>query len=137
MDYDIAVLTLRTPLQFGTRVNSIPIATSGTVPMGKCVAVGWGETEDVGTPPGELLQKVELDIVDPVTCNALWAPHQTSVTDRMICGHSPNKGTCNGDSGSGFICKNGSTYYLAGGADKKISQKIIDSSLILLLISFI
>jgi len=111
---DIALLTLSQPLVFGSRIQSIKIPSSGTIPLGSCTAVGWGSTRSHMDPSyPDVLQKVELNIVERDTCEEImdeWKP----INDGMICANGHSSGTCVGDSGSGFICRDFAGSYLAG-----------------------
>lgn len=117
-DGDVALLSLGTSLAYNARVGPIEIPSSGTIPTATCIAVGWGSIRHgEGSPEyPQVLQKVELEMVDRESCEEVMES-VNPITAGMICGSAKNyKGTCYGDSGSGFICKSsGGSYYLAGG----------------------
>jgi len=126
---DIALLRLSSSLTYNSRVNSIKI-TEDNIIIGSCIAIGWGNIRnDGGVEYPEVLQKVSLDIVERNLCKEAYDSYN-EVTEGMLCASRQGKGTCLGDSGSGFICTNNAgEKYLAGIVSWGVEPCAVDESL--------
>ncbi|XP_035824223.1 chymotrypsinogen A [Aplysia californica] len=116
-DYDVAVLTLSTELEYSycvapiclPRVNTTP--RQGTV----CTAAGWGTQRYGGRNLTPLLQKVNLPIVDQNSCVRSYGSRY--INNLKICAGDYRNGgidTCQGDSGGPLMCMSGGRYFLQG-----------------------
>jgi len=113
VDYDVAVLTLSTPLTFSADIAAASLVASGSEPTsGESVTViGWGTTSEGGSVSTNLRQ-VSVPVVSLATCKNDYAQAGT-ITARMFCAAASGKDSCNGDSGGPII--NTSTKTLLGG----------------------
>ena len=109
---DFAVITLRNPVEIGTRVNYACLPASkleGDFLTGKTVKVsGWGLLGADLSSPGNL-QTVDLPAVSNTECRS-WFPATKfpNVTDRMLCAGREGEnavGACFGDSGGKLFLK--------------------------------
>ncbi|KAG5877313.1 hypothetical protein JTB14_021108 [Gonioctena quinquepunctata] len=112
MDYDIAILTLCTPLTFSASV--LPIALPGsteTVVAGvRATVSGWGYTKEDANSVSASLKQVDVPVVDLKKCNASYKDE--AITKNMICAGYVLKGgkdACQGDSG-GPLMANGKLF---------------------------
>ncbi|RZC38769.1 uncharacterized protein BDFB_007927, partial [Asbolus verrucosus] len=100
-DYDISLLHLSEPLNFGISVAPIKYTQQSYIIRDDVVgiATGWGRLSEGGPLPMEL-QKVELPTVNIDDCKAMYGPSY-EITDRMFCAgyKEGGKDTCEGDSG--------------------------------------
>ncbi|XP_076644950.1 trypsin-7 [Halictus rubicundus] len=104
-DYDIALIRLKKPLEYGGRVRPIllaPVADhyqAGT----KAVVTGWGVLKSNGQLANQL-RKVEVPLVSNAECAELYGIRP--ITTRMICAGYVNLGgrdACQGDSGGPMV----------------------------------
>jgi secreted trypsin-like serine protease len=109
-DYDVAILTLKTPVKLDDNINVINLpkacqsidCLTGLVTPGTSVrAIGWGLTSFEGEASAVLLQ-VDMPLISNTNCqDSIGLP--VIVTDRMICAdgaqQNPVADTCQGDSG--------------------------------------
>nr|DAA64583.1 TPA_exp: chymotrypsin 8 [Locusta migratoria] len=101
---DIAVFTLETAFTLNEYVQTIPLATAGSIPTVNSSAVGsaWGSSPDN-------LQWVELSIIDYETCRQLvddlGVIGENFVVDTMVCTVpiTDGVGLCSGDSGGPLV----------------------------------
>ncbi|XP_072362058.1 coagulation factor IX-like isoform X1 [Scyliorhinus torazame] len=116
-DHDIALILLKTPIQFNTFV--IPIClpekhfaekvlmrqASGTVS-------GWGYLANMGST-ANLLQKISIPYVERSVCKA---SSKYSVTGNMFCAGNADgkKDSCQGDSGGPHVTRYRQTWFLTG-----------------------
>ncbi|KAJ8976744.1 hypothetical protein NQ317_004296 [Molorchus minor] len=104
-DYDIAVLSVITPIVFGSGVQSIPLAPAGSGPVAGATSIftGWGLTVEGGSA-SNVLQEVSLPIISQADCRAAYSV--SSITDRMFCAgllEEGGKDACHGDSGGPVV----------------------------------
>ena len=131
-DYDVAVVTLPTPLYAGSpradgsaTVAPIPLITPTLAaefadpnanPAPVAALSGWGETQPlaIGAPDNspalpQLLQAAQVHLVPDRTCAAEYAllagAGVPSITSRMLCAGEPNGSVdaCSGDSGGPLV----------------------------------
>ena len=108
VDYDVAILTLKTPVTFSDNINVINLpkacrskdCLTGLVTPGTLVrSIGWGLTSAGGEDSAILLQ-VDMPLISNQVCQT---KNTDEITDRMICAdgthQNPMAGVCQGDSG--------------------------------------
>ncbi|XP_011164376.1 chymotrypsin-1-like [Solenopsis invicta] len=99
---DVAVMTLKRPIQYNQYVQPIGLARSTPRAGQQCQLSGWGMTRANG-PLADSLLKMYQGIVDRNQCQQihrnmpLTGSHLCAVNQRGI-------GACQGDSGGPFIC---------------------------------
>lgn len=83
-DYDIAILLLKTPIQFGVGVKSISLATTGTNIVSGLAgyATGWGLTSANGHQLSDRLKYVTLPTISLGDCVQYYG---NNLTERMFC----------------------------------------------------
>ena len=110
VDYDVAILTLKTPVTFSDNINVINLpkacrskdCLTGLVTPGTSVrAIGWGLTSYEGEASAVLLQ-ADMPLISNISCqDSIGLP--ITITDRMICSdgthQNPAVDPCQGDSG--------------------------------------
>ncbi|EFN68362.1 Serine protease gd [Camponotus floridanus] len=119
-DSDLAILTLRTPVEFSPRIKPIcmwydSIDLQSVVDKAGYV-VGWGKDE-LGHPYVQEPRMAKVPIVSQESC--LWSDQRfvSFTSNRTFCaGMRDGSGPCNGDSGSGLMLYDSSTgrYQLRG-----------------------
>ncbi|KAG8227074.1 hypothetical protein J437_LFUL007411, partial [Ladona fulva] len=100
MDYDISILKLHRPFDFGPGIHAISLPNSNeSVEVGTLADVsGWGTTHEEGALP-EYLNHVEVEVLDSEECTKGYG----KITERMICAGSPGRDSCQGDSGGPLV----------------------------------
>lgn len=111
VDYDVAVLTLSSPLTFSTTIAAATLVASGSEPAtgASTTVIGWGLTSEDGSVSSTLRQ-VTVPVVARATCNS---DYSGGITARMFCAAASGKDSCNGDSGGPIM--DASTKVLLGG----------------------
>ena len=117
-DYDIALMKLKTPIKFTTRVRPVCLPDDGMdFPAGtNCYVTGWGALQQAGSFPKRLYQ-AKVPLVDRNQCHTDYSTlHGYSITDRMRCaGYSAGKiDACQGDSGGPLVCERDNKWHLMG-----------------------
>ncbi|XP_017769480.1 PREDICTED: trypsin-7-like [Nicrophorus vespilloides] len=104
IDYDISVLRLSMPLNFGAGVQAVGLPSlNQQVPVDTdCIVSGWGAISEGGGSPSQL-QAVHVRIISVATCKSAYG--SAAITDRMICAGYTNGGmdACQGDSGGPLV----------------------------------
>ncbi|KAM7293144.1 trypsin-1-like [Ixodes scapularis] len=125
LNYDYAVLKLKTPLDFTDRhkhLMPICLPEKDQSFEGKtCTASGWGLTKDRsegGTTLPAKLQKADLPIVDHSVCKEYYEGINEVYDNTMICAGPAEggKGVCQGDSGGPLQCARPDGHYVLAGA---------------------
>ncbi|XP_049771423.1 trypsin-1-like [Schistocerca cancellata] len=105
---DIAVFTLSSAFSLNSYVQTIPLASAGSIPTAGStgIASGWGATAYTEAP--DILQWVEVTIVDFPTCRQLiddMGIEDNFVVDTMVCTGPVTGGIslCGGDSGGPLV----------------------------------
>ncbi|XP_027719080.1 tryptase-2-like isoform X2 [Vombatus ursinus] len=121
--FDIALLKLQSPVQFTRTIQTITVPEVSQIftPDMECWVTGWGDIESgVPLPPPYTLRKVQVSVMDAITCDQEY--HQNStipeseriILDNMICAGEPGKDSCQGDSGGPLVCKVEGSWLQAG-----------------------
>nr|CAI5862571.1 unnamed protein product [Callosobruchus analis] len=102
-NYDISIIQLSSPLDFGPGVRKVGLPSEGTtIPDGLAAsATGWGKLYDEG-PLADVLQEVDLPTITKSSCEKYYEGH---LTDTMFCAgfDQGGKDTCVGDSGGPLV----------------------------------
>ncbi|XP_072352611.1 serine protease 27-like [Scyliorhinus torazame] len=103
-DYDVALLELVHPVQYTDFVQPacLPAATASLLTGRRCIIIGWGTTEENGSPSNELLQ-TEVKVFNNSQCRI----GKVRITKQMICAGFLEGGrdACQGDSGGPLLCQ--------------------------------
>ncbi|XP_067866105.1 suppressor of tumorigenicity 14 protein homolog isoform X2 [Heterodontus francisci] len=114
-DYDVALLELEHPVQYTDFVQPacLPAATASFTSGRRCIIIGWGTTEENGSPSNELLQ-TEVKVFNNSQCQMVMP----KITKQMICAGFLEGGrdACQGDSGGPLLCQDesSSAWMVAG-----------------------
>jgi len=114
-DYDIAIVKVKTPFEFGRVVDKIDLFTERDVPKGGQAQIsGWGRLS-AGGPISDILQKLTVNIYEDSVCTEAYGDIFTS---NMVCAGNKDgeHSVCGGD--------NGSPLYIEDG-DKKLQVGIV------------
>lgn len=106
---DIALLHLATPINYVKKdkiyVNNICLSHDTQHEyVGVASSSGWGFTSKENRITPEILRRVDLPIVDHITCKNAFSRVIGISTKQVCAGRSP-KGNCMGDSGGPLIIK--------------------------------
>ena len=105
IDYDFSILHLKTPVQFGPRVEKahlLPAHFGNDFLAGKWLTVsGWGRLYSGGPKP-DVLYSVKVPGITQAQCISNYNPYR--IKSNMICAGRPNGkiDACVGDSGGTF-----------------------------------
>ncbi|XP_027437289.2 transmembrane protease serine 5 isoform X12 [Zalophus californianus] len=116
-DYDIALLRLRTPLNFSDSVGAVCLpAEKQDFPRGsRCWVSGWGHTDPSHTHNSDTLQDTVVPLLSTQLCNSSCM-YSGALTPRMLCaGYMDGRAdACQGDSGGPLVCLDVGTWHLVG-----------------------
>ncbi|XP_053756460.1 transmembrane protease serine 5 isoform X4 [Panthera pardus] len=116
-DYDVALLHLRTPLNFSDTVGAVCLpAEKQDFPRGsQCWVSGWGHTDPSHTHNSDTLQDTVVPLLGTRLCNSSCM-YSGALTPRMLCaGYVDGRAdACQGDSGGPLVCLDGGTWHLVG-----------------------
>nr|XP_013011092.1 transmembrane protease serine 5 isoform X3 [Cavia porcellus] len=116
-DYDIALLRLRTPLNFSDTVGAVCLpAEEQHFPRGsQCWVSGWGHTDPSYSHSSDMLQDAVVPLLSTEVCNSSCV-YSGSLTSRMLCaGYLDGRAdACQGDSGGPLVCPHQDTWHLVG-----------------------
>ncbi|XP_011921710.1 PREDICTED: transmembrane protease serine 5 isoform X4 [Cercocebus atys] len=116
-DYDVALLRLRTPLNFSDTVGAVCLpAKEQHFPKGsQCWVSGWGHTDSSHTYSSDMLQDTVVPLLSTQLCNSSCV-YSGAFTPRMLCaGYLDGRAdACQGDSGGPLVCPDGDTWRLVG-----------------------
>lgn len=109
LDYDVALIELEIPLEFGPGIAAVKYQPQGVaVPDNELLTVsGWGATR-VPEDDQTLLRAVDVAKVERDACNQQLLGINLDVTDSMICaGGEAGRDACSGDSGGPLVNPDG------------------------------
>ncbi|EDL25719.1 transmembrane protease, serine 5 (spinesin), isoform CRA_a, partial [Mus musculus] len=116
-DYDVALLQLRTPINFSDTVGAVCLpAKEQHFPWGsQCWVSGWGHTDPSHTHSSDTLQDTMVPLLSTYLCNSSCM-YSGALTHRMLCaGYLDGRAdACQGDSGGPLVCPSGDTWHLVG-----------------------
>ncbi|XP_066515211.1 transmembrane protease serine 13b [Hoplias malabaricus] len=115
---DIALLTLKEPVQFSDSIYSVCLPTLGnSFPPGtKCWVAGFKITNLPSEQFPDYLKEMSVEIIDQAKCNA-GDVHEKRILPSMLCAGDLKSGqdACIGDSGGPLMCEaQDDVWYLAG-----------------------
>uniref|UniRef100_A0A3B4UGT1 Transmembrane serine protease 5 n=1 Tax=Seriola dumerili TaxID=41447 RepID=A0A3B4UGT1_SERDU len=115
-DSDIALMKLRTPLNFSDTIRPVCLPQyEYDLPGGtQCWISGWGYTQpDVHSP--DTLKEALVPIISTKKCNSSCM-YNGEITSRMLCaGYTEGKvDACQGDSGGPLVCQDENVWRLVG-----------------------
>ncbi|XP_071432160.1 transmembrane protease serine 5 [Pithys albifrons albifrons] len=117
LDYDIALMKLRVPLNFSDAIRAVCLLPShqdllqGT----QCWVSGWGYTTPDQAQVAGTLKEALVPLIGTKRCNSSCM-YSGELTARMLCAGYPwgQVDACQGDSGGPLVCWDGSTWRLVG-----------------------
>ncbi|XP_071768959.1 transmembrane protease serine 5 [Centroberyx gerrardi] len=116
-DSDIALMKLRTPLNFSDTIRPVCLPQYDyDLPGGmQCWISGWGYTQpdDVHIP--DTLKEAPVPLISTKKCNSSCM-YNGEITPRMLCaGYTEGKvDACQGDSGGPLVCQEDNVWRLVG-----------------------
>jgi trypsin len=97
---DVALITLAAPLQFGSAVQPIALASSDEVAAVSTASVsGWGAVSEDDAEGSEGLLSAQVPLIDDATCAAQLGGDGQIVASTELCAEGVGAGSCYGDSG--------------------------------------
>ena len=111
LDNDIALLKLKTPIQYNPQ--ALPVCLpSFDLPEGTdCWITGWGALEEDGHGPA-ILQQAKVPLVSKKTCRKVYGSLTTSM--RCAGNYTGKIDSCQGDSGGPLACSVNGRWHLMG-----------------------
>lgn len=109
-------MQVKTPFEFGPKVQPITLNQHPLVAGGIATLTGWGTTTMYGDRP-DTLQKVNFPILPLWECQLRYKQKNRNITEGMFCAGRAMRSGCHGDSG-GPVAYNGIQIgIVSGGAD--------------------
>uniref|UniRef100_A0AAV2J5L6 Transmembrane protease serine 5 n=1 Tax=Knipowitschia caucasica TaxID=637954 RepID=A0AAV2J5L6_KNICA len=116
-DSDIALMKLRTPLNFSDTIRPVCLPQYNyDLPGGtQCWISGWGYTQPDGIQSPDTLKEAPVPIISAKKCNSSCM-YNGEITSRMLCaGYTEGKvDACQGDSGGPLVCQDDNVWRLVG-----------------------
>ncbi|XP_034723549.1 transmembrane protease serine 5 isoform X2 [Etheostoma cragini] len=116
-DSDIALMKLRTPLNFSDTIRPVCLPQYDyDLPGGtQCWISGWGYTQADGVHSPDTLKEAPVPIISTKKCNSSCM-YNGEITPRMLCaGYTEGKvDACQGDSGGPLVCQDENVWRLVG-----------------------
>ncbi|XP_077579019.1 transmembrane protease serine 5 [Stigmatopora nigra] len=116
-DSDIALMKLRTPLNFSDTVRPVCLPQYDYDPPGgtQCWISGWGYTQPDGVHSSDTLKEATIPIISTNKCNSSCM-YNGEITPQMLCaGYTEGKvDACQGDSGGPLVCQDDNVWRLIG-----------------------
>ncbi|KAJ7427426.1 transmembrane protease serine 5-like protein [Willisornis vidua] len=117
LDYDIALLKLRVPLNFSDAIRAVclPPSHQDLLQGTQCWVSGWGYTTPDQAQVAGTLKEALVPLIGTKRCNSSCM-YSGELTARMLCAGYPRGqvDACQGDSGGPLVCWDGSTWRLVG-----------------------
>uniref|UniRef100_A0A8B9PSR2 Transmembrane serine protease 5 n=1 Tax=Apteryx owenii TaxID=8824 RepID=A0A8B9PSR2_APTOW len=118
LDYDIALMKLKVPLNFSDAVRAVclPPSRHDLLQGTQCWVSGWGYTRpDQGHTRASTLKEALVPLIGTKRCNSSCM-YAGELTARMLCAGYPHGkvDACQGDSGGPLVCQDGATWRLVG-----------------------
>ncbi|KAH8237352.1 hypothetical protein KR038_010193, partial [Drosophila bunnanda] len=112
---DIALLVLERPFQLAPHIQPVCLPPKESprvaeqLEQAHCLATGWGHSNSTSRTMEHLLKRIELPVVDHVSCQRLLRltvlGRRYRLHDSFICaGGVKGRDTCKGDGGSPLFC---------------------------------
>ena len=113
LDNDIALLKLKTPIKYNSRVQPVCLSSSHLPADTECWVTGWGASEENGHNPA-ILQQAKIPLVSKQRCSHSYGNRW--VTKSMLCAgyHTGEIDACGGDSGGPLVCSVNGKLHLMG-----------------------
>ncbi|KAM9456166.1 transmembrane protease serine 2 isoform 1-T1 [Clarias gariepinus] len=113
---DIALMKLRTPLQFSSSIAPVCLPNSGLdfSTSRTYYVTGWGATSNGGFASNEL-REAQVSLISNTVCNSQQV-YNGQITDSMICAGKLEGGvdSCQGDSGGPLVTSQSYLWWLVG-----------------------
>lgn len=101
---DVAVIKLKTPLQFNESVQPIALASDEDLSNATVGSVsGWGLRFEGSRKRPFHLKAVTIDLISDTQCRTLLNARVERASE--TCGHTPGAGACRGDSGGPLVVR--------------------------------
>ncbi|NXU88268.1 TMPS5 protease, partial [Xiphorhynchus elegans] len=117
LDYDIALMKLRVPLNFSSAIRAVclPPSHQDLLQGTQCWVSGWGYTTPDQAQVAGTLKEALVPLIGTKRCNSSCM-YSGELTARMLCAGYPRGqvDACQGDSGGPLVCWDGSTWRLVG-----------------------
>ncbi|NXH42107.1 TMPS5 protease, partial [Dicaeum eximium] len=117
LDYDIALLRLRVPLNVSGAIRAacLPPSPRDLLQGTQCWVSGWGYTAPGQAQVAGTLKEALVPLIGTRRCNSSCV-YKGELTARMLCaGHLRGQvDACQGDSGGPLVCWDGSMWRLVG-----------------------
>ncbi|XP_043927886.1 transmembrane protease serine 2 [Protopterus annectens] len=115
-DYDVALMKLRTPLQFTDSIKPVclPNAEQVFASSQSCWISGWGSTFSGGAGT-ETVMMASVPLIDTSVCNQR-SVYSGAIKPSMVCAGYLDGGidSCQGDSGGPLVTEDNSIWWLVG-----------------------
>uniref|UniRef100_UPI00358EA3FD transmembrane protease serine 6-like n=1 Tax=Myxine glutinosa TaxID=7769 RepID=UPI00358EA3FD len=116
IDYDVALLHLKSPVAFSSAIQPacLPASSHLFAAGEKCWVTGWGNTG--GDSYASILQELEINLIGQENCSDMYSKINDEITPRMMCAGfvEGGKDSCQGDSGGPLACQSRGSWFLAG-----------------------
>ncbi|XP_009074350.1 PREDICTED: transmembrane protease serine 5 [Acanthisitta chloris] len=117
LDYDIALMKLRVPLNFSDAIRAVclPPSHQDLLQGTQCWVSGWGYTTPDQAQVTVTLKEALVPLIGSRRCNSSCM-YAGEITARMLCaGYLQGQvDACQGDSGGPLVCQDESTWRLVG-----------------------
>lgn len=98
--FDLALMKLKVPLKFSSKVKAICLPEYSFEPLNSNQGrvIGWGYHHFKVKKVSPVLQEVDLDVIPLERCRRMYAPIKQDIIRSQICTWSNHKDACSGDS---------------------------------------
>jgi len=100
LHYDVAILTLASPVEYSTNIQPISLASGSQSYVNIIMTVtGWGTIKEGGYQPAELM-KADVKVWSNGDCKRSYGRSAPGgITGHMLCASGDKTDSCSGDSG--------------------------------------